>query len=156
MITENRIPFQKIQFLVSPPLRNAIIFLLCQAPLEILPTFENICEHYQSTSNGLSTVFVLITDHLKPFQNNIISWLSSSDNCDHFSFMSATLRRSSYFLKTCEYYQYSSDGRCTVFVLTTNHLMPFQNTLISRLSSAENYTIIFLICHPPLEILPIF
>ena len=35
-----------------------------------------------------------------PFQNSLISWLSSAEKSDHFSFMSATYTKSSYFLRT--------------------------------------------------------
>ena len=35
-----------------------------------------------------------------PIQNTLISGLSSAEKSDHFSFMSATLTKSSYFFKT--------------------------------------------------------
>ena len=44
--------------------------------------------------------FFLITDFLMPFQNTLICGLSSAEKSDHFSLMSATLTKSSYFLRT--------------------------------------------------------
>ena len=35
-----------------------------------------------------------------PIQNTLISGLSSAEKSDHFSFMSATLTKSSYFFRT--------------------------------------------------------
>ena len=72
----------------------------CHPTLENLPFFENICEYYQGSSNARSTVFVLITDFLMPFQNTLISRHSSAEKSDHFSFMSSTFTKSSYILRT--------------------------------------------------------
>ena len=69
-------------------------------PYKIFLFFENIDEYYQGSSNARSTVFVLVTDFLMPIQNTLISRLSSAEKCDHFSFISATLTKSSYFLGT--------------------------------------------------------
>ena len=165
-------------------------------PYEIFLFFENIDEYYQGSNNALSTVFVLVTAFITPFQNILIPRLSYSKKRDHFSFMSVKFIKSSYFLRTyvniikvlatrklsfCfgnrlsyalskytnfsalfrrekrsfsyyishpykiflffenidEYYQGSNNGLSTVFVEITDHLMPFQITLIARLSSAE-------------------
>ena len=72
-----------------------------------------------------------------PFQNTLISRLSSAEKSDHFSFMSATLTKSSYFLRTYVNIIKVLAMREAQFFLITDFLMPFQNTLISRLSSAE-------------------
>ena len=75
-------------------------FFYVSHPYKIFLFFENIDENYQGSSNALSAVFVLLTNFLMPFQNTLISSLSSAEKCDHFSFMSATLTKSSYFLRT--------------------------------------------------------
>ena len=75
-------------------------YFMSATPYKIFLFLENICEYYQVSSNARITVFVLITDFLIPFQNTLISWLSSADKCDHFSFVSASLTKSSYFLRT--------------------------------------------------------
>ena len=61
-----------------------------------------------------------------------------------------------FFENICEYYQVSSNALSTVFVLLTDFLMPFQNTLICRDLLRRRKAIIFLLCPPPLENLPIF
>ena len=106
-------------------------------PYKIFLFFENICEYYQGSSNAGSTVFVLVTDFLMPFENTLICRLSSAKKSDHFSFMSATLTKSSYFLRTYMNIIKVLAMRSAQFFLITDILMPFQNTLISRLSSAE-------------------
>ena len=75
-------------------------FFYVSHPYKIILFFENLCEYYQGSSNALSTVFVLLTDFLMPFQNTLIFRLSSAEKRDHFSFMSATLIKSSYFFRT--------------------------------------------------------
>ena len=72
-----------------------------------------------------------------PFQNTLIARLSSAEKCDHFSFMAATLRKSYYFWRTYVNIIKVLAMREAQFFLITDFLMPFQNTLISRLSSAE-------------------
>ena len=95
-------------------------------------------EYYQGSSNALSTVFVLLTVFLMPFQNTLISRLSSAEKCDHFPFISGTLSKCFYFLRTyVNIIKVLAMRLSTVFVSITDFLMPFQNTLISRLSSPE-------------------
>ena len=127
--------------------KYAIIILLCQ-PQKIFLFFENICEYYQGSSNGLSTVFVLVPEHLMHFQNNLISLLSTAEKYEIIFLLPQPQKIFLFFENICEYYQGSSNGQCTVFVLRTDHLMPFPNTLIFRLSSAVNYAFIFILCQP--------
>ena len=66
------------------PFQNTLISLLYSAgkcdhfsfmpanPEKIVVFFENECEYFQGSGNGLSTVFVLVTVHLMPFQNILI------------------------------------------------------------------------------------
>ena len=75
-------------------------FFYVSHPYKIFLFFENVCEYYQGSSNALCTVFLLLTGFLMPFQNTLISRLSSAEKSDHFSFMSVTLTKSSYFLRT--------------------------------------------------------
>ena len=99
----------------------------------------------------------MTTIHLMPFQNTLISRLPSAEKyAIIFLLFQPPLENLSFFLDICEYYQVSSNWLSTVFVLVKEHRMLFQNTIISRLSSAEKYAIIFLLCLPPLENLPIF
>ena len=79
--------------------KRSFFFYVCH-PYKIFLFFENICEYYQGSSNARSTIFVLITDFLMPFQNTLNSRLSSAEKSDHFSIMSATHTKSSYFLRT--------------------------------------------------------
>ena len=114
--------------------------------LYFLRTYLNIIK---VLTMGYAQFLILITGLHMPFQNTLISRLSSAEKWDHFSFMSATLTKTSYPYKIfllitrlfgkniCEYYQGSSNARSTVFVLVTDFLMPFENTLICRLSSAK-------------------
>ena len=75
-------------------------FFYVSHPYKIFLFFENLCEYYQGSSNALSTVFVLLTDFLMPFQNTLISRLSSAEKRDHFSFKLAAHTKSSYFFRT--------------------------------------------------------
>ena len=135
--------------LISPALlrgEKRSFFFYVWHPHKIFQFLLNICEYYQGSSNALSTVFVLITDFLMPFQNTLISRLSSAEKCDHFSFISATLRKRFYFLRTyVNIIKVLTMGLNTIFVLITDFHMPFQNTLISRLSSPLRNEIIFLL-----------
>ena len=156
MTTDHLMPFQNtLIFRLSSPEKYALIFLLCQ-PQKIFLFFENICENNQGSSNGLSTIFVLTTAQLMLFQNTLISRRCSAEKYAIICLFCQPQKIFLFFEDICEYYTNSSDGLSTVFVLTTDHLMPFQNTLISRLSSAEKYAIIFPLCQPPSENLPIF
>ena len=130
--------------------------LYASLPSKIFLFFENVCEYYPTSSNGLSTVFVLTTDHPLPFQNTLISQLSSAEKYAIIFLLCQPQKIFLFFEKICEYYQGSSHGLSTVFVFTTEHLIPFQNTLISWLPSAEKYAIIFLLFQPPLENLSFF
>ena len=131
-------------------------FFYASLPWKIFLFFENVCEYYPNSSNGLSTVFVLTTDHPLPFQNTLISRLSSAEKYAIIFLLCQPQKIFLFFEKICEYYPGSTNGLSTVFVLITNHLILFQNTLISRLFSAEKYAVIFLLCQPPLGSLPIF
>ena len=79
--------------------KRSFFFYVCH-PYKIFLFFENICEYYHGSSNARSTIFVLVTDLLMPFENTLISRLSSTEKSDHFSFMSANLRKCFYFLRT--------------------------------------------------------
>ena len=115
---------------------RSFFFYVCH-PSKILLFLENICEYFQSSSNAPSTIFVLLTDFPMPFHNTLICGLSSAEKSDHFSFMSAILTKSSYFLRTFVNIIKVLAMREAQFFLITDFLMPFQNTLNSRLSSAE-------------------
>ena len=90
-------------------------------------------------------------------QNTLISRLSSAEKSDHFSFMSANLRKCFYFLRTyVNIIKVITMGYAQFFVLITDFHMPFQNTLISRRYFRREHAIIFLLCQQPLQNLPIF
>ena len=100
---DNRLSYALSKYPNFPALlrgeKRSFFFYVCH-PYKIFLFLENICEYFQGSSNALSTVFVLLTDFLMPFQNTLIARLSSAEKCDHFSFMSATLTKSSYFWRT--------------------------------------------------------
>ena len=114
-------------------------FLYASLPPKIFLFFENVCEYYPNSSDGLSTVFVLTTDDPLPSQNTLISRISSAEKYAIIFLLCQPQKIFLFFEKICEYYQGSSHGLSTVFVLTTEHLILFQNTLISRLSSADHF-----------------
>ena len=80
-------------------------------PYEIFLFFENIDEYYQGSNNALSTVFVLVTDFIMPFQNILISRLSYSKKRDHFSFVSQDYKIFLFLENICENYQGSSNAQ---------------------------------------------
>ena len=49
---------------------------------------------------GYAQFLYWLQTFMMPFQNTLISRLSSAEKWDHFSFKSATLTKSSYFFRT--------------------------------------------------------
>ena len=85
-----------------------------------------------------------------PFQNTLISRLSSAEKWDHFSFMSATLTKSSYSLRTyVNIIKVLAMREAQFLLLITDFLMPFENTLICQaLFREEKRPFFFYVSHP--------
>ena len=131
-------------------------FFYISHPYKIFLFFENICEYYQGSSNGAKHSFCFgnrLSDALWKYPN--LPALLREEKRPFFFYVSHPYKIFLFFENLCEYYQGTTNALSTVFVLITDFLMPFQNTLINRLSSAEKCDH-FLLCLPPLENVSIF